>query len=519
LHLVQRLATRRHGKAPLWLVTCNNAVALDSADTEMPDLSHSSVSGMAKTIALEHPELWGGMVDIPRDPGDDALTELARELEQRGGEDHILLWNSKRFVARIEPFAGPAADPVALRPDAAYLITGGLGGLGLRVARWMFERGARNIVLLGRHDPSPAAQAVICELREGGATVTTVSADVGDAAELGRVFARFQTSLPALRGVVHAAGVYGHGSLGELDARAFERLLRPKVQGTWLLHQLTSQLDLDFFVCFSSIAALWGSKGQAHYAAANSFLDALAHYRHRRGLPALSIGWGPWMGDGMVTGEAHDRLARIGVRSLRPEDALAALERALCCGEAQIAIADMDWARFRELYAFGGNRGLFADIAPVKTAAAMRDPPTARVEAEFSHLTVAERHDWLVAHLQREVSAVLGLGEDAMPDARAGFFRLGMDSLMAVDLRDRLSRTTGVPLSVTIVFDYPNITELAVFLATDVFGWEKPAQKVESSAASTSAEPAHGTQSRSESDVQDAIALKLARLETLVRET
>jgi acyl carrier protein len=317
--------------------------------------------------------------------------------------------------------------------------------------------------------------------------------------------------------VVHAAGVSGYDAFGALDAPALRRLLRPKVQGAWLLHQLTRPIELDFFVCFSSIAALWGSKGQAHYAAANAFLDALAHYRQGCGVPALSIGWGPWQGDGMVEDEAHKRLARIGVRSLRPADAIAALECALSCGEAQIAIADIDWKKFRQLYAFGAMRGLLADVAPADTRGAAPTPSSAAYDAELAHLTGAERRDALVARLQREVGAVLGLAADAPPDVRTGFFRLGMDSVMAVDLRDRLSRAFGVPLAATIAFDYPNIAELAHLLATTL-GREAPPHMIEPSEAAAPAPPPPGVQSRSGADTREAIALKLARLETLMRE-
>jgi NADP-dependent 3-hydroxy acid dehydrogenase YdfG/acyl carrier protein len=517
LHLVQSLAMRPAGAAPLWLVT-RNAFAPDIVAATIPSLCHSSVVGMARTIALEHPALWGGMVDIPLRPDDAALTQLARELECGSG-DHVVIRGDRRFVARIEPCAWPEADPAALRADASYLITGGLGALALHVARWMVERGARSIVLLGRRTASPQAEAAISELRNAGAIVTYLSADVADADDLRRVFGQIEASLAPLRGVVHAAGIYGYDALESLDQGTLRSLLRPKVQGAWLLHQLTLRLDLDFFVCFSSVAALWGSKGQAHYAAANSFLDALAHYRRRLGLPALSIDWGPWSGGGMVTEEANNQLARLGFRSLEPADALAALERTLSCGEAQIAVADMDWGRFRELYAFGGNRNLLAATIPTETHVnTKRNNPIKQLKDEFIHLTIAERHDWLVAQLQREVGTVLGSAANALPDVRAGFFRLGMDSLMAVDLRDRLARTFDVPLSATIVFDYPTVAELADFLAVEALGWEKPAQGLDAKDMTSRVAPDDDSRRNSDGNSQESIASKLARLETLMRE-
>ena len=518
LHAVQAMAQHGGDKARLWLVT-RNAVAVQSAPSQSPDLSHAALWGMGRSIALEHPELWGGLIDLPVDCDDGALRLLVDDLETDGCEDQVLIRDGKRFVARLEAFVAPLPTSLPLRPDGTYLITGGLGDLGLRVARRMVERGARTLVLVGRREAAPAARTVIAELQRRGATVAVHSADVADADALRRVFAQIEGSLPRLRGVVHAAGVYGHDALATLDAPLLERVMRPKVNGGWLLHQLTSHLDLDFFVCFSSVAALWGSKGQAHYAAANAFLDALAHYRHRLGLPAVSIAWGPWEGDGMATAQARSWLARVGVRSLNPDDALTAFERNLR-GEPQVAIADVDWTRFRELYAARRQRPLLAKVAPTEDhSSAIDAPESVRIEDRIAGLTAAERRDWLVAHLQHEVSEVLDLGTAAPPDPRTGFFRLGMDSIMAVDLRNRLARDFRVALSTTVVFDYPTIAELAGHLANDVLGWQTPAARREQirtpdpEAPVTTREPVPGER------LPDAVAMKLERLKTLMRQT
>jgi acyl transferase domain-containing protein len=518
LHLVQALAVRAASGTRLWFVT-RNAVAAKSVEPEPPDLSQASIWGMGKAIALEHPELWGGMIDLPSRADDEALAQLVRELEAESAEDHILLRDGRRFVARLEPLTGARAEPAALHGDGTYLITGGLGDLGLHVASWMVGRGARNIVLIGRREPSSAAHARIAELQERGATVVAARADVAEAAELERVLAQLAASLPRLRGVVHAAGVYGHDALTELDADTLQCVLRPKVKGAWLLHQLTLRLDLDFFVCFSSAAALWGSKGQAHYAAANAFLDALAHYRRWRGLPAASIDWGPWEGDGMANAEARTWLARVGIRSLRPEDALAAMEQNLSAEHPHFAIADVDWARFSELYGTGRKRLLLANLAPAeRRERAEPAPRSASLEAEFAHLTVGERRDWLVTHLQREVCAVLSFSAAEPPDPRAGFFRLGMDSLMAVELKNRLARDFRVALSATVIFDYPNIIALAAYLATHVLEWDLPAQEGEDKDIPAPAleEPALANEP---APLPEPIAAKLARLETLMRQT
>ncbi|MGH8571726.1 MAG: beta-ketoacyl reductase, partial [Gammaproteobacteria bacterium] len=453
-----------------------NVVAAGIESAAPPGLAHTSVWGMGKVIALEHPELWGGMIDLAPRPTDEEAAELLAELDGEGFEDHILLRAGRRYVGRVEPVAEPAAVPAPLRAEGSYLITGGLGVLGLHVARWMVGQGARSLVLVGRREPSLAARDAVEALRRAGARVTVAGADVASAVELEGVLAAIEASMPPLRGIVHAAGVAGDQPLAGLDADALHAVLCPKIRGAWLLHRLTSHLDLDLFVCFSSIAAVWGSKGQAHYAAANYFLDALADYRRQRGLPAISIGWGPWDGGGMATAEARSRLARVGVRALDPEDALAAMQRSLASPHPRIVIADVDWARFREVYEAARVRplleALWPETAPVDAPPAIRSVPLA---SECAHLPAAERRDWLVAHVQREVASVLGLSDEERPDPTKGFFRLGMDSLMAVELKNRLAAGFRVPLSATVVFDYPNIAELSAYLAESMLGWERPA--------------------------------------------
>jgi acyl transferase domain-containing protein/acyl carrier protein len=519
LHLVQALAAHGMTGARLWLVT-RNSVAAGPDRRVLPDLSQACLWGMSKVIALEHPKLWGGIIDLGAQHSDGEAAALLTELEAGGFEDHILLRSGKRFVGRVVPLAAPRPVTAPLREDGTYLITGGLGALGLRVARWMVERSARNLVLVGRRGPSPAAQEAIAELRQKGATVTAAGADVAEPSQLGRVLAEVAAAAPPLRGVGHAAGLAGHCALTELDAVALRSVLRSKVEGAWLLHQLTCHLQLDFFVCFSSVASLWGSKGQAHYAAANAFLDAFAHYRRQRGLPGLSIDWGPWDEGGMATAEARDWLARVGVLSMRPEDALAALERTLGSEHPQIAIADVDWARFHEVYALERQRPLLEDLLPaVRAEHTQPSPRSASLASEFTDLTAAERRDWLVAHLRREVSGVLGLGEVERADPRTGFFRLGMDSLMAVELKNRLASDFRVGLSATVVFDYPNIAELAAYLANDVLGWERPSPGGSAESARPSPVlPAFASEPGSGNPPLDSIASKLARLEALMEE-
>ncbi|MDM0053603.1 type I polyketide synthase [Variovorax sp. J22R115] len=507
LQLVRAIAASsatRCADTRLWIVT-RGAVAVEPA-AMAPGCSSACVRGFARTIALEHPEFWGGTIDVATLASDADLAAVAAEIALSGIEDAVAIRAGQRFVARVEPLpeAGVPGGVRALRADATYLITGGLGALGLRVADWMVGRGAAHLVLAGRNLPSPPARAAVAELQRRGATVVVTAADTASGADLQRVFDDIGSRLPPLGGIVHAAGVYGHEPLESLTPAAIEAVLRPKVAGAWLLHQLTATLDLDLFVLYSSVAATWGSKGQAHYAAANAFLDALAAHRRGLGLPALSIAWGPWNDAGMATGRARDWLARVGVRALAPADALAAMERHLGTLEPHIAVADVDWPRFREVYEAGRERPLLARLWPQAPEPSMAAAaPGARLEADYATLTPAARRDWLLGHLQRRVAGVLGLGESERPDVRKGFFRMGMDSLMAIELRNRLARDFGITLSSTIVFDRPTIAEMADWLATEALGW------ADAPAAAPAPTPVEA--------LPHAIEARIARLESLVR--
>ncbi|HEY7768947.1 SDR family NAD(P)-dependent oxidoreductase, partial [Longimicrobium sp.] len=238
---------------------------------------------------------------------------------------------------------------VTLREDASYLVTGGLGALGLHVARWMVEGGARDLVLVGRSAPGEGARDAIAEMKRAGARVQVLQADVSDAEQAARVLEAARDGGPPLRGIVHAAGVLDDGVLLQQSWERFEGVLAPKVRGAWNLHRLTAGLPLDFFVLFSSAAALLGSPGQGSYAAGNAYLDALAHQRRGEGLPALSVGWGMWGGDGMAaraSGRSQARRAEQGMGSIEPRAGVRVLERLLGENAAQVGVIPVDWPKF-----------------------------------------------------------------------------------------------------------------------------------------------------------------------------
>jgi acyl carrier protein len=278
-----------------------------------------------------------------------------------------------------------------------------------------------------------------------------------------------QHAHPLLRGIVHAAGIAPRRPLLDIDLDLLDAVLRPKVLGAWVLHQLTQDLDLDFFVTFSSVASVLGSQSLAHYAAANHFLDALAHHRRALGLPGLSINWGPWAGGGLTSLEDQAALARVGMVALKPEHALDALEYLLSSRVPQAMVAQIDWNTFLPIYEARTRR-------PILEAVASQAPDT-QIEAVTGKLDLVQqleeappnaRQRVLETHIQRVVVRVLGLEPDSWIDPQQGFFDMGMDSLMAVDLKRRLEKSLGISLPRTAAFDFPTIEALAAYLLNDM---------------------------------------------------
>ncbi len=366
-----------------------------------------------------------------------------------------------------------APGGVALREDATYLITGGLGGLGLLTARWMVERGARRLLLAGRSEPAPAALAQLAALRATGAEVTTTRADVARREEVAALLAGVDPAAP-LRGVVHAAGVLDDALLTELDDERFAAVLAPKVLGALNLHELTRELPLDLFVLFSSAAGVLGSPGQANHAAANAFLDALAHHRRALGLPALAIDWGAFADIGAAARRgAIDPLAARGMGGIPPADGLRLLERLLAEGAAQACVLPVDWPRFLERWP---ATPLTAELAAAAVTAAAPSP--GELPAALAAAAPGSRHAIAFKHLHDLVGTILDLPRAKPIDPEQGFFDLGMDSLTSVELKTRLEAILGRRLPSTLAFDYPTLATLTGFVLAELGAAAAPAAEV-----------------------------------------
>jgi myxalamid-type polyketide synthase MxaB len=362
----------------------------------------------------------------------------------------------------------------SIHPDASYLITGGLGALGLRVARYLVDQGARHLVLAGRGPGTAASAPAVAGLREAGASVQVLQADVAQEDDVARLLAACQAAVP-LRGIVHAAGVLDDSVVARQHAERFARVMAPKVRGAWHLHTQTQGLPLDFFVSFSSMASVLGSAGQSNYAAANAFLDALAHHRRTRGLPGLSINWGPWADAGMAAG-LRSRLQNQGEGMIAPAVGVQLFAHAISQGMTQVAALRVNWSWYQKKYPQTDVAALLSQLGPTRNHQA----PASEIAAPVTTLTqrlrgapVEQRRTLVEEFVQSQVALVLGYPTRAVPRTQ-GFANLGLNSLAAIELRRRLQQALDCTLPSTLTFDYPTVESLVAYLIDNAIRFNDP---------------------------------------------
>jgi acyl carrier protein/NADP-dependent 3-hydroxy acid dehydrogenase YdfG len=444
--------------------------------------------GLGRVIALEHPEVWGGLIDLdPQGTPVDNAEYLLGGILASDGEDQVAWREGQRHVARLIRKSNPKPQPTGWDSEGAYLITGGLGGLGLKIAHWMAEQGARYLVLIGRRGlPERSSWATLASdsvahqqltaiqaIESLGATVVVESADVSNRERMATLLAQFGQTAPPLRGIVHAAAALSNWKLKEMPVTALQEMLKSKVTGTWVLHQLTQDMELDFFSLFSSTTALWGSRELGHYAAANSFLDSFAHYRRALGLPALSLNWGTWDEMRVASTQEQQTVAQFGLNRMPADQALAYMGDFLGSAEAQVVIASVDWTLLKPAYEAKRQRPFlyYMGTQPVEVSRNGAKPePSASEHSELLRQLAAVQPDKhqevLVAHLQRAVSQVLGIEPAHTIDLHQGLFELGLDSLMSVELKGKLELLVKQSLPSTLIFNYPTIADLSHYLGT-----------------------------------------------------
>ncbi|MFI2208025.1 SDR family NAD(P)-dependent oxidoreductase, partial [Streptomyces sp. NPDC020192] len=459
------LAEERFADTTLAVLT-RGAIAAHH-DEPVPDLGAAAVWGLLRTAQMEHP---GRILLVDAEPGQDLdVRQLTRAL--RTGEPQLALRGETIRAARLTRVAPQDGPEPHIDPEGTVLVTGGTGGLGREVARHLVAaHGVRSLLLLSRRGTAAeGARELVDELTAQGADVTVAACDVGDRAALADALAG-----ASLTGVVHTAGVVDDGLVSSLTAERLDRVLVPKVDAAWALHELTAEMDLSFFAVFSSLSGILGNPGQANYAAGNVFLDALMQARRHAGLPGVSMAWGAWTQDVGLTAALSEadmrRLARSGMRPLSVPQGLALFDRALASERALLGLADLDIAALRardDLPVFwslvgGRARRRAGDQRQLADGLAER----------MAGLSEPEREDYLLTLIHDHAAAVLGHASGQHLNVTTAFREMGFDSLMGVELRNRIKRGTGLPVADSMVYDYPTPLRLAQYLASLVDGVE-----------------------------------------------
>ncbi len=464
LYLLQTLTNYQEKFTPLLWVVTQGVLPIDNhhlAPIQAP------IWGLGKVIALEHSSLWGGMIDV--DAGCDPNI-LMKYLWLQGEEDQIALRGGQAYVPRLrktpdEKILNPSFDA-----QGSYLITGGMGALGLQVAEWMVKQGAKHLVLLSRRGMSAQAEKVINPLINLGIDIQVKQVDVGVKESLESVINEIAASGYPLRGIMHTAGVLEDGILLGQTWESFEKVRHPKVLGTWYLHELTQDLSLEFFVCFSSLASVLGSPGQGNYAAANSFMDALVYYRRQKGLTGLSINWGPWDTTGMtaqLTVSHQQRIAQRGLTSLNTQEALICLGNAIQKNYTQVAIAHVDWEKVSQLQAsFGYYPSLLKELTDNRP---IISSTSGELLKSLQEMATSDRFSFLLTHLQTQVSQILGLKPAAI-NPEQSLLEMGLDSLMAVEFNTLIRAELNIDLPLGPLINEPTLQNLTQLLLKQLFG-------------------------------------------------
>jgi acyl transferase domain-containing protein/acyl carrier protein len=469
LHIIQAVNKLGWSKLPrLWLVTRGSQIVQNELTTN--SIAQFPLWGFGGTVTNELPELGCVRVDLSRVSSEDEVQALFQELWVKEYGDQIALRGNSRFVQRIvryqsKPQPETETLPEIVYPEATYLITGGLGGLGLAVTRWMVQKGARHLVLMSRRTPSAEIEAQLNDIRALGVEIVVAQADVSNEDEVSRVICQIEETMPELRGIIHSALVLNDALIPDLTAEKFEPVMKPKLAGAWHLHNLTLHLPLDFFVMFSSVASLVGSAGQGNYVAGSAFLDGLAHYRKSQGLPALCINWGPWSEVGFAAKDDHmrKRMAARGVESLNPRQGLESLELLLVEKATQVGVIRANWNLLRL-----GNP-LFREstlLSNLITDSAIAQPRSiASLDRSSSRTKIMEttedgRLGLVETYLCEIIAEVLGLVADKL-DTQQSLYEMGFDSLVAVEIKNRIETDLLVVIPVSQLMQGPSINQLA----------------------------------------------------------
>jgi acyl transferase domain-containing protein/SAM-dependent methyltransferase/acyl carrier protein len=470
IQLMQALSQPAMGESKLWLVTRGAQAAHVSTPPSATGALQSMMWGVGRVFGLENPARYRRLIDLdPNGTPADIAADLFGELLHEDSEDQVAHRQGQRFVPRLihqdDAILGRA--PQRLRSDSSYLIIGGLGTVGRRVTKWAAEAGAGHLVFLSETELTPDSDqsgneraAFVEEIRASGTPVTVVVGDASSESTIRKVFGLFGRECPDLRGVFHVGLAQSTAEFAADRAEQDADLLR-RILGTRMLHEWTKDRNLDFFIAFSSSVSLLGSQGMPRYAAATQFLDNFAHFRRAQGLPMLSVDWGPWREGEGTPPAAISRFRQAGLLPMEPTRALRWMSQLTCSSRATIMIADVDWKTLKAIHESRRVRPMLVDLGSTVTT-----EETSNSSPEIPARTPEERREFIEQSVISESAKVLGFRAGEAPPVDIPLTDLGLDSLMAVDLRNRLHTALGRKLPPTIVFEYPTIAELVGVLET-----------------------------------------------------
>nr|ATO58431.1 McyD [Phormidium sp. LP904e]QCQ67874.1 type I polyketide synthase [Phormidium sp. LP904c] len=456
LNLIQSLTSNWQKLPDLWLITRGANQVLNDPSLE-PQQSY--LWGLGAVINQEYPQIRCVCLDLSATEEANEAELLFNELHSSNNESRLALRQGNRYGARLVPATIPVPQKQQfISGEGAYLITGGLGKLGLLVAQWLSQKGASHLVLCSRNVQN--LPELITSLIEKGTEITIISTDITSPEEMQQLFSRFGADLPSLRGIIHAAAVLDDGVFINQNWQKYQNVMRPKVEGTLLLDRYSRSLALDFFVAFSSAAVILGSPGQSNYAAANAFMDALMQQRHSLGLPGMSINWGAW-NTGNET--EQQRFANWGIQSMSSDTAFSYLDRLILANVAQGAILDIDWSVFNE--SFHIEQPFFMEVFLSKTA---KKESHAKLFDRLKCVPVDERSTTLSQGIEQILRDITELPPNKVISEKTSFLELGLNSLMVLEFKNRLENDLSFTLPSSAIFDYPNILSLSTYLQEEI---------------------------------------------------
>jgi phthiocerol/phenolphthiocerol synthesis type-I polyketide synthase B len=464
----RRLASAAGDRAlpPKLFLLTRNAQPVGAGDRANP--AHAVLWGLGRTLALEHPEIWGGVIDVDESvPAELAARWVLAEAHNGDGEDQVVYRAGLRRVPRLQRTHRPTARPEALDPDSSHLVIGATGNIGPQLITQLAAMGAVTIVAVSRN-PGSRLDGLARELAANGTTLVTVAADASDESSLSQLFDRFGADLPPLGGIYLAAMAGGPVTLRDMTDEDVTAMFRPKMDAVTLLHELSLKQPVRQFVLFSSISGVLGSRWLAHYAATTTFLDTFAYARRAAGLPASAVNWGLWKSLADVqAGSERQVTLESGLQPMPDDVAIQALSSVIGAdAPVRTTIVSADWNLLATAYRTRATMHILDDLLAVQSDVDGPSGASSPFREALRECEPERRRDLLADEVAAKVAAAMGLASPQMLDPAVGFFQFGMDSLMSVTLQRSLSESLGQALPASVVFDYPTVEALSGYFAT-----------------------------------------------------